>query len=130
VAWQMLNAEEGAASYGGCTSLGGRRQCRDACIGQLVLGQDPDLVLIGEAEDGGSAVVFARQHRPDLVVMDLLMPRVEGLDATRQIKSEWPDGASRSQCTATFAREATPSHVRRYALNVGMRRRARRTTQA
>jgi NarL family two-component system response regulator LiaR len=57
----------------------------------FLLGQDPDLVLIGEAEDGGSAVVFARQHRPDLVVMDLLMPRVGGLDATHQIKSEWPE---------------------------------------
>jgi len=57
----------------------------------FVLRREPEIVLIGEAEDGGSAVVFVRQHRPDLVVMDLLMPRVGGLDATRQIKRESPD---------------------------------------
>jgi DNA-binding NarL/FixJ family response regulator len=56
----------------------------------FVLSRDPDFVLIGEPEDGGSAAVFVREHRPDLVVMDLLMPRVGGLDATRQIKRESP----------------------------------------
>lgn len=56
-----------------------------------VLHQDPALLLIAEAEDGDAAVALARQHRPDLVLMDVMMPSVGGLEATRRIKREWPD---------------------------------------
>jgi DNA-binding NarL/FixJ family response regulator len=56
----------------------------------FVLSRDPTFVLVGEAENGESALAFARQHRPDVVVMDLLMPSVGGLEATRQIKHESP----------------------------------------
>jgi DNA-binding NarL/FixJ family response regulator len=50
-----------------------------------------DLVVVGEAVDGASAVALTDQLRPDVVVMDLLMPGIDGIDATARIKSLHPD---------------------------------------
>lgn len=44
-----------------------------------------------ECEDGSEALEFYRQHRPDLVLMDIKMKDVDGLDATREIKAAFPD---------------------------------------
>jgi two-component system invasion response regulator UvrY len=57
----------------------------------FILSQDPGVLLVGEAEDGESAIILVRQAQPDLVVMDVMMPGVGGLEATRRIKREWPD---------------------------------------
>lgn len=57
----------------------------------FILRQDPAVLLVGEAEDGESAIILVRQARPDLVVMDVMMPGVGGLEATRRIKREWPE---------------------------------------
>jgi DNA-binding NarL/FixJ family response regulator len=57
----------------------------------FILQQDPAVLLVGEAEDGESALILVRQARPDLVVMDVMMPGVGGLEATRRIKRESPD---------------------------------------
>jgi DNA-binding NarL/FixJ family response regulator len=57
----------------------------------FVLRRDPNLALAGEATDGEMAVSLVRQERPDVVVMDVMMPRLGGLEAIRQIKLEWPD---------------------------------------
>lgn len=46
-----------------------------------------DILVIGEAEDGGTAVEMARQLDPDVILMDLVMPRMDGIEATRQVKS-------------------------------------------
>jgi DNA-binding NarL/FixJ family response regulator len=57
----------------------------------FVLRQDPNLALAGEATDGEMALSLVRQERPDVVVMDVMMPRLSGLEAIGRIKREWPD---------------------------------------
>jgi len=52
-----------------------------------------DLVVIGEAADGEEAVRLAKNLKPDVIVMDCAMPRLNGLDATRQILKISPDAA-------------------------------------
>jgi DNA-binding NarL/FixJ family response regulator len=51
----------------------------------------PDAAVIAEAADGQQAVQLAAQHRPDVVVMDINMPGVNGVEATRQIVAADPD---------------------------------------
>jgi two-component system, NarL family, response regulator len=64
----------------------------DSCwLVAFVLRQDPNLALAGEATDGEMAVSLVRQERPDVVVMDVMMPRLGGLEAIGRIKREWPD---------------------------------------
>lgn len=47
--------------------------------------------VVAEAKDGGEAIALARLHRPDVVLMDLMMPAIDGLAATRLIVAELPD---------------------------------------
>ena len=52
---------------------------------------ETDFQCVGEAEDGLEAVKMARQLHPDVVIMDIGMPNLNGIEATRQIKAELPD---------------------------------------
>jgi two-component system, NarL family, response regulator LiaR len=58
---------------------------------RMFLQRDPELALVGEASDGAEAVELVRQLRPDVVLMDLLMPVMDGIAATAAIRSALPE---------------------------------------
>src|SRR5262245_17931214 len=69
-----------------------------------ILKPQPDLTLIGEAEDGCQAIDAYRRLRPDITLMDLQMPRLTGLEAINQIRSEFP--SARIIVLTTYAGDA------------------------
>jgi NarL family two-component system response regulator LiaR len=58
---------------------------------RMFLSLDREFQIVGEAADGAEAVSLARQLRPDVVLMDLLMPGMDGIQATAAIRSEVPE---------------------------------------
>jgi NarL family two-component system response regulator LiaR len=54
------------------------------------LSSQPDFMVVGEAESGAAAVALAEEHVPDVILMDLIMPEMDGVEATRQVKNVSP----------------------------------------
>lgn len=77
--------------------------------------QEPDLDLVAQAENGERALALFREHRPDVVLMDLRMPHMGGVEAIRHITAEFPD--ARILALTTFDGDAD---IRR-ALRAGAR---------
>lgn len=71
---------------------------------RMILGAEDDLLVVGEADDGDTAVRLTRSLRPDVVLMDIQMPRLDGVEATRQIVAE-PDTHTRVVILTTFERD-------------------------
>jgi PleD family two-component response regulator len=73
---------------------------------RALLATEPDMEVVGEAVDGTDAVHKARCLRPDVIVLDLVMPRQDGLQATAEITQEDPGAADRLR----RGREARTGH--------------------
>jgi DNA-binding NarL/FixJ family response regulator len=56
----------------------------------MVLKEEPGIELVGQASDGTEAVQMADEKRPDVVLMDIRMPKITGIEAARQIKKAVP----------------------------------------
>ncbi len=69
---------------------------------RLILDSEPGITVVGEAGDGAEAVDQARATRPDIVLMDIRMPEMDGLDATRHIVADDALGGIRILILTTF----------------------------
>jgi DNA-binding NarL/FixJ family response regulator len=71
---------------------------------RMILDSEPEIEVVGEASDGLEAVIAARQTAPDVILMDVRMPNVDGLEATRRLLEGAEDGP-RILILTTFDRD-------------------------
>jgi DNA-binding NarL/FixJ family response regulator len=69
---------------------------------KMILEAEPEIEVVGEAEDGVEAVELIKRLKPDVALMDIRMPRLNGLEATRQITNGAGDVATRVLVLTTF----------------------------
>jgi DNA-binding NarL/FixJ family response regulator len=74
----------------GCSVLivDDRSQTREGL--KALLATDPAVQVVGEAAHGKEAIDLLEEYRPDVVLMDASMPVMDGLEATRLVKAQWP----------------------------------------
>ena len=82
---------------------------------RLVLERQPEFKVVGEAADGSEAITLAEQFLPDVAVLDVAMPNLNGIEAARQITSKSPKTA-----VVILSMHSDEGYVLR-ALNVGAR---------
>ena len=88
-----------------------------------MLEDEADMAVVGEAGDGDEAVKLAREFRPRVVVMDCALPKMNGLDATRQILAELPETAVlmlSMHSENTWVRQAIDAGAKGYILKNAM----------
>jgi DNA-binding NarL/FixJ family response regulator len=68
---------------------------------QTLLAEEPDFEVVGTAGDGAAALTLAESTKPDVIIMDLVMPGLDGIEATRRIHRSHPD--ARVLVLTTFA---------------------------
>lgn len=103
-ALENMTLKAAALPYPGQTSLIDRWLERSAILRKVLITDDrlasrkglralmltqPDIMVIGEATNGEKAIQFIKKRKPDVVIMDALMPVMNGLEATRIIKNKW-----------------------------------------
>lgn len=69
----------------------------------LILGAEPGIEVVAEAANGTEALATARQHRPDVILMDIRMPGMDGIEATQHITSSPHTGDVKVLVLTTFA---------------------------
>jgi DNA-binding NarL/FixJ family response regulator len=69
---------------------------------RIMVDAAPDMEVLGEAGDGAQAVALTRQHRPDVVLMDIRMPVLDGIEATRTLAADPETAGSRILILTTF----------------------------
>ncbi|GAA4637145.1 response regulator transcription factor [Actinoallomurus vinaceus] len=67
-----------------------------------LLAAQPDIDVVGQCGDGREAVRLAEAHRPDVVLMDIRMPKMDGIDATKRILADPANGSTRVLMLTTF----------------------------
>ena len=88
-----------------------------------MLEDEPDMAVVGEAGDGEEAVKLARELKPKVVVMDCALPKMNGLDATRQILDDLPETAVlmlSMHSESTWVRQAIEAGAKGYILKNAM----------
>lgn len=82
---------------------------------RLVLERQPDFRVVGEASDGREAVALAQQQKPDVIIMDIGMPNLNGIEAARQVTTSLPQ-----TCVVILSMHSDEAYVLR-ALKAGAR---------